>query len=174
MIALPGQAALLLAFALLLAGRFHAVSQAWSWIYVAQCAAIALSAVAASIHAGDPSAAASVPVLVMQAALVQRLLRGRVWQAPNPILAMSGGLLLAALALAAPLPDGFGTALAIVLLGLLAAVLTVEPGLALLLVLNGAASAACLLPNGWLPALVLAGTSAIVADGGIPRLDALR
>ncbi len=174
MIALPGQAALLLAFALLLAGRIHAVSRAWSWIYVAQCVAIALSAVAASVRAGDPSAAASVPVLLIQAALVQRLLRGRVWQAPNPLLATGGGLLLAALALSAPLPDGFGAALAILLLGLLAAALIAEAGLALLLALNGAASAACLLPNGWLPALVLAGTSAIVAGGGIPRLGALR
>ena len=172
MSAVPGQAALLLAFALLLAGRSW--PRAWSWVYVAQCAAIALSAVAASAKAGDPSAAASVPPLLVQAALVQRLLRGTAWAVPNPVLATGGGLLLAALALAAPLPEGFGTALAILLLGLLAAALVSEAGFALLLMLNGAEAAACLLPGGWLPALVLAGVSVVVAGGGLPRLGALR
>ena len=162
-------AALLLSLAMLLAGR------AWSWLYAAQCVALAGSA---GLAAGYDTAYGSGPIaagvlLLVQAVVVPRLLRGYPHRA-TPLPAVGIGVVLTGIAVAAPLPAGFAVPLAMVLLGLLAAAASAETRHGVLLLLNGAGGAACILPTGWLPVAALSGVAAWVAVGGVPRLSALR
>ena len=162
-------AALLLSLGMVLAGR------AWPWLYAAQCLALAGSAglAAASDPAYSSGPIVAAVVLLVQAVVIPRLLRGCPYHAA-PLPAVGIGVVLTGLAVAAPLPTGFAVPLAMVLLGLLLAAASAETRRGVLLLLNGAGGAACILPTGWLAVAALAGLAACVAAAGVPRLSALR
>ena len=158
-------AELLLSLAMVVSGR------SWRLLYLVQCVVIALTAGLGAIEGGDVALLGAVPILLLQAVAIPRLLRSTPHPAPPPSLPTLGaGVVLAALALSAPVPERFAAPLAMVLLGLLGAAAPISQRFGTLLVLNGASAAACLAPDGWLVVLLLA----IVAAEGVPRLSALR
>jgi hypothetical protein len=165
-------AALLLSFGLLLAGR------AWPMLYAAQLVVVALFAVVTAGVTAHWAALADVPILLVQAVAIPRLLRGDTSSsAAAPLLVLGLGVGLTVLSAAVPFADGFTVPLAMVLLGLLAAAGGQPMRFGVLLLLNGVAASLCLLPAEPLdPVLVLAlaVVASIAACDGVPRWNALR
>jgi hypothetical protein len=164
-------AALLLSFGLLVAGR------TWPLLYAAQLAVVALFAVVTAAATGQWAQLVDVPILLLQAFAIPRLLRGSAPASPvAPMLTLALGLVLTVVASAVPFADGFAVPLAMVLFGLLAASgPTMRFGV--LMLLNGVAGSICLLPDdpaGPLVVLALAALAAITAGEGVPRWSALR
>ena len=172
---IPGLAQLLLAFAMLLAG------QSWGWLYAAQVVAVGVGAAVTASVSGQATLLAVVPILLLQAVAIPRLLRTlSLPDPPGPIATLAAALLLAALAACVPFADGFAAPMAMLLLGLLGTARARDASgmrLGALLLLNGAEAAVCASPaNDMAPlaVLVLGAVAAMVVSEGVPRWSALR
>ena len=169
---LLGVATLLLSFGMLLPG------QSWRFLYAAQSALIALSALVAALVAGQWTLLTGVLLLVAQAVAIPRLLRGQATQShAAPLAVLTVGLVLAAFGASVPFAQGFAVPLSTVFLGLLAMATGRDMRFGVLILLDGAEAAFCSLPanpSGPLVVLALAILASVVASSGVPRWSALR
>ncbi len=158
--------ALLLAFGVLAGGRLRPA------LYAGQCAAIALAALWQAVSQPAPAAAVTALVLAGQAAWLWPSLHHPAAVPPAaPGVTVGGGVLLVILATATA-PAGIAAALAIMLLGLLGAVVGTGP-FGLLCLFNGAALAllwAPRLPSQAVLAAGLAGLGLLAAGARPIRL----
>ena len=169
---LAGVITLLLSFGMLLPGR------SWRFLYAAQSALIAVSALVTALVAGQWTLLAAVLVLSVQAFAIPRLLRGQASQAhAAPLAVLGAGLVLAGLGVSVPFAEAFAVPLSTVFLGLLAAATARDMRFGVILLLNGVEAAFCSLPanaSGPLVVVALAILASIVASSGVPRWSALR
>ena len=156
---------LLAVLALLLSFGVFAGGGSRPLLYAAQSGAIGLAALWGAL--ADPAGALVAVMLAAQAALLwPALRRAAALPAPAPALTIGAGLLLVLVAVGTA-PAGAVAPLAIVLLGLLGALLSAGP-FGLLGVLNGAMLAMAQAPHLPLKPLMAAGLCilAVVAGGG--------